>query len=85
MYKLKERFDFDLYQKFTYYSLYSNALFLNKKLNLLYNFWNKQKIFLLLKDNKNFNRLNNFQSFYSLEFNLELELKKKEKADYFHK
>lgn len=38
MEKLKGKFNFDLKIKYTYYSIFSNALFLNKKLYLLYNF-----------------------------------------------
>lgn len=43
-------------------------------------------MFLLLKYNKNINRLNVFQGFSSLDLNLEQELNNKEiKSDYFYK
>jgi hypothetical protein len=81
--KLKEKFDFDLTQNYIYYSIYSNALHLNKKLYLLYNFFNKRKEFLLLKSNKNSSRfIKNFQGFFSLNFNV---YKSFNKFDYFKK
>ena len=69
MEKLKGKFNFDLKIKYTYYSIFSNALFLNKKLYLLYNFWNKKKEFLLLENQKKESRYDiNYQGFFSLDF-----------------
>lgn len=84
MEKLKGRFDFDLRRDYTYYSIYSNALFLNKKLYLLYNFWNQRKEFFLLKDQGKKSRIQiNFQGFFSLGFCFNIE--NKIKFDYFNK
>jgi hypothetical protein len=81
--KLKEKFNFDLKQNFIYYTIYSNALLLNKKLYLLYNFWNKRKEFLLLKSNKKTSRFSkNFQGFISLNFE---NYENINKFDYFYK
>ena len=69
MEKLKGKFIFNLKKRYTYYSIFSNALFLNKKLYLLYNFWNKRKENLLLDNQKKESRFDiNFQGFFSLGF-----------------
>jgi hypothetical protein len=81
--KLKENFDFDLKQDYIYYTIYANVLLLNKKLYLLYNFWNKRKEFLFLKKNNNISQFfKNYRNFVSLGLN---NYKKKENFDYFYK
>ena len=83
MNKLKEKLNFDLNQNFIYFTIYSNALLLNKKLYLLYNFWNKRKEFLLLKSNKRTSRfIKNYQGFTSLNFE---NYQQTNKFDYFSK
>ena len=82
MEKLKGKFIFDLKKKYTYYSIFSNALFSNKKLYLLCNFWNKKKEFLLLDNQKKESRYDiNYQGFFSLDFFSFFKIK----FDYFSK
>lgn len=81
--KLKERFKFDLKDGYTQMNLYPNSLCLNKKMYLLYNFWNKKREFFLLKNDSKESRYPfNFIGFSSLMF---FNLYKTVKFDYFNK
>jgi hypothetical protein len=82
--KLKEKFDIDLKKNYKQVSFIPNLLLLNKKVYLLYNYFNKKKEFLLLKNNKNSRYIFNFIGFFSLNFFLNIELNVK-KFDYFKK
>jgi len=66
--KLKERFDIDLKENYRQVSFVPNLLLLNKKVYLLYNYFNKRKEFLLLKNNKNSRYIFNYIGFFSLDF-----------------
>jgi hypothetical protein len=82
--KLKLRFDIDLKKNYKQISFIPNILLLNKKVYLLYNYFNKRKEFLLLNYNKNSRYIFNHIGFFSLSlfFNIELNVIK---FDYFKK
>jgi len=81
--KLKERFNFDLKQNYVLMNIYPNTLLLNKKMYLLYNFWNKRReFFLLTNDDKESRRFFNYIGFLSLNFNIHY---KNKHFDYFNK
>jgi len=82
--KLKESFDFDLKKNYRQVSFIPNLLLLNKKVYLLYNYFNKGKEFLLLNNNKNSRYIFNYIGFFSLNFFLNIELNSA-KYDYFKK
>ena len=82
--KLKERFDIDLKKNYKQVSFSPNLLLLNKKVYLLYNYFNKKKEFLLLNNNKNSRYIFNYIGFFSLNFFLNIELNSI-KIDYFKK
>jgi hypothetical protein len=82
--KLKERFDIDLKKNYKQVSFNPNLLLLNKKVYLLYNYFNKKKEFLLLSNNKNTRYIFNYIGFFSLNFFLNIE-PNIIKIDYFKK
>ena len=84
MEKLKERFDIDLKENYRQVSFVPNLLLLNKKVYLLYNYFNKRKEFLLLNYNKNSRYIFNYIGFFSLNFFLNIRLDTI-KFDYFKK
>ena len=84
MEKLKERFDIDLKENYRQVSFVPNLLLLNKKVYLLYNYFNKSKEFLLLNYNKNSRYIFNYIGFFSLNFFLNIRLDTI-KFDYFKK
>jgi hypothetical protein len=82
--KLKENFDIDLKKNYKQVSFIPNLLLLNKKVYLLYNYFNKSRDFLLLNNYKNSRYIFNYIGFFSLNFFLNIELKSV-KNDYFKK
>jgi hypothetical protein len=82
--KLKESFDIDLKKNYKQVSFIPNLLLLNKKVYLLYNYFNKSKEFLLLNNNKNSRYIFNYIGFFSLNCFLNIELNTV-KNDYFKK
>ena len=84
MEKLKEKIDIDLKANYRQVSFVPNLLLLNKKVYLLYNYFNKRKEFLLLNNNKNSRYIFNYIGFFSLSFFLNIRLNVI-KFDYFKK
>ena len=84
MEKLKEKIDIDLKANYRQVSFVPNLLLLNKKVYLLYNYFNKRKEFLLLNNNKNSRYIFNYIGFFSLNFFLNIRLNVI-KFDYFKK
>jgi len=74
----------NLKQNYFRLGLFANSLILNKKMYLLYNFFNKKKEFFLLKNkNKENNFDRNYLSLFSLKF--KFFIKNSIICDYFYK
>lgn len=81
----KLKAEYDLEQSYYRLGFFSNSLLLNKKMYLLYNMFNKKKIFFLLKKKEREvgSYTVNFLGFDSLSTNFYKE--KNKKNDYFFK